>query len=367
MLLHKLMGAGQIENVLLNSNPFSGTSNWTPLNAGISESGGILSVDDNGTFGSARQLVTVTPNTNYTLSGYFWADGTNGTQAANIGMCFGSALGEVIADIQTPNTNSTTPVYGEITFNSGAYNSITIILSSINDNISFFKNIILKKSAIQPTTIDPYWSNVRLLLRCNGTNGSQIFTDESVNANSITVNGDAQISTNDVVYGTGSGKFDASGDGLQISGDFRQTSEFTIESWIKINENTTVESARLWSYIGSETTGRISFGFDSLNRLKYNIIGSSTQNVLTDPIPLNTWTHVAVSRRGSTIRGFINGALNVTRTLSGTVGNANGYRIWRGNLGGTDAAGLIDDYRFTQGVARYIRTFPPIQAELPVN
>jgi hypothetical protein len=84
-------------------------------------------------------------------------------------------------------------------------------------------------------------------------------------------------------------------------------------------------------------------------------------------VSLNTWSHVAFTRQGGTIRGFINGnlVLSVTDTrtyaavASATVG---------GGFGTTQPyTGYISDFRTTKGHARYTENFTPPTRKLGYN
>jgi hypothetical protein len=83
----------------------------------------------------------------------------------------------------------------------------------------------------------------------------------------------------------------------------------------------------------------------------------------TEPA-LNTWTHVAVTRAGSTWRLFINGKLESTNTYSGPLDGASVARELAVGLienGGWDwgYTGQMDNVRVTRGLARYTSNFTP--------
>jgi hypothetical protein len=182
----------------------------------------------------------------------------------------------------------------------------------------------------------------------------------------VNAGGNAQVTTSNFKYGNGAATFTGGSDGLSVSGDWRQTGDFTIELWVYLTSTPTNPWSRIVAMLGSDTASRYRFNFDNTNRLVYNLYGSGSYPILTDAIPLNTWTHVAISRAGSNIRGFVNGVLNYTRTLSGTLGHANGLGVWYLS-GAQNAPGLIDEYRFTQGVARYTTNFTPPDKAFPNN
>ena len=88
-------------------------------------------------------------------------------------------------------------------------------------------------------------------------------------------------------------------------------------------------------------------------------------------ISTNTWTHLAVSRSGTSLRGFINGTqvgstvtnstslLNVAqRPVIGTNGNTVSIENFNG---------YMDDLRITKGYARYTANFTPPTAAFPLQ
>ena len=80
---------------------------------------------------------------------------------------------------------------------------------------------------------DPYWDNVVLLLPMTGANGSTTFTDYSSTPKTITVNGNAQISTAESRFG-GSSAFSGSTGYLTVSHpdlNLSGVSAFTVECW----------------------------------------------------------------------------------------------------------------------------------------
>jgi hypothetical protein len=78
----------------------------------------------------------------------------------------------------------------------------------------------------------------------------------------------------------------------------------------------------------------------------------------TSAIPLNEWTHIALTRSGSTWRGFYNGQLEVTVTQSGTPSVGIGNITIGGDDSGERFVGYMDDVRYTRAV-RYTSTFTP--------
>ena len=222
---------------------------------------------------------------------------------------------------------------------------------------------------------DPDFANVSLLLHGDGTDGSTTFTDSSLNNFTVTANGDAQIDTAVKKFGTGSMEFDGSGDYLTCSASVAfdlalSAVDFTIEAWIYPKQNRTIHTiAAVWPQgIGIEQwifcirDGVVGFVWSPDNINDVFISGGS--------VPLNQWSHVAVTRSGNTFRLFLNGTQTATGTNSSTSGSSGPLTI--GYYGsGTGASttsywdGYIDDLRITKGVARYTTTFTPPAEPFP--
>jgi|GEM_PF-2415549 len=88
-------------------------------------------------------------------------------------------------------------------------------------------------------------ANTKLLLHCEGTDGSTVFTDDAVGGgHTVTANGDAQIDTAAYKWGSSSGFIDGDGDYLTIPDSanwdiFASNSDsWTIDLWVKHTDHT---------------------------------------------------------------------------------------------------------------------------------
>lgn len=210
---------------------------------------------------------------------------------------------------------------------------------------------------------------VKLLLRADGTNGSQTFLDSSINTRTVTVGGNALIDTTTKKYGTGSAYFDGSSDYLTsaASTDFNFDGDFTVECWMYAT--TQVRSYPAVFCISSSgypfNSGGLCLYFNHAsnpNKFILNIRSSSGFNGTIAP-GFNTWNHVAVTRSGSTVRLFVNGVLDASTTFSSAIFDSD-QPCWvgieasnRANL--TEFTGYIDDFRIVKGKAVYTANFTP--------
>lgn len=218
---------------------------------------------------------------------------------------------------------------------------------------------------------DPYFSNVSLLLKADGANGGTTFTDSSPNAFAVSRAGNTVISTAQSKFGGSSAYFDGSS-GLYLADNnaFTFDADFTIEAWVYLT------NTNGWrSIISHWNTPSFTFRVDNGRPyLAYRIGGIDVGRTGTSTlVSANTWTHVAVTRSGSTIRFFVNGVQDAsTFTAAGPLANSTN-RVDVGSFSNNGAlnnsyslAGYIDDLRVTKGVARYTENFTPPDS-LPIT
>lgn len=226
----------------------------------------------------------------------------------------------------------------------------------------------------------PFTSDGNTVVLLNFTNSG--ITDSAMMNNLETV-GNAQVSTSVVKYGTGSMLFDGSGDYLvRPDAEFLRLSsgDFTIEAWVYLTGNQPQFDGGVASYGATTTsagwtvaiTGSSAGG--TLNRLVYGVNASASGGAPlygVNGIALNTWTHIAVTKSGTTVRLFINGSLDNSGTVTATPTTSTSYFFYVGTQAYDPTAttrqfaGYIDDFRLTKGYARYITNFTPPPARLP--
>lgn len=229
--------------------------------------------------------------------------------------------------------------------------------------------IVIIRYQIGVADLDPHFSNVSLLLKADGAmNNSTTFFDNSTNNFAITRLGSTVNSTTQSKHG-GTSIYLPGSSALTMndSDAFAFDGDFTIEAWVYM---TSTSGAR--SIISQWAPSSFTFRVDNGRPYIAYRLGASDVGVqgTTTLVSANTWTHVAVSRSGSTIRLFVNGVQDATTaTAAGAFGNSTN-KISVGNLlnsvgafdtagGGYAFTGYIDDLRVTKGVARYTANFTP--------
>lgn len=217
---------------------------------------------------------------------------------------------------------------------------------------------------------DPFFANVALLMHLDGD-----FTDSSVNNflpsntalgllfdpsnpkfGSASLLSPAGISPgNGVVYGSAPAEF--------IIG----TGDYTVECWVY--ETGSTNFAQLFFSGGS--TGSNGFAIDvtfplsPVGRVRVERPGSDFFS--TQPMPLDQWVHLAVTRSSGTLRIFINGIISGSFSDPINYSSASNNRFFSANGFASSQDTFYDDFRFTVGVARYTSNFAPPTLPFPDN
>ena len=224
------------------------------------------------------------------------------------------------------------------------------------------------------TYYDPYFERTTLLLKMEGSNNGTTFLDSSLNPSITTIvpTGEVKTVTAQSKFGATSTYFDGSGDYLTINPasifNFA-SSDFTIEMWFYPTDAT---RRALFAFSSDFSLG-LDYHYQgtrninlwaSSNGSTWNMIVSDSggNGIGTLSLNLNAWNHVAMTRSGNTFRSFVNGVLDKSVTVSGSIytsGRTLRVGIW-GSVGTPlPLLGYIDNFRVTQGYARYTSTFIP--------
>ena len=212
---------------------------------------------------------------------------------------------------------------------------------------------------------DPYFSSVSLLLHCDGSNGSTSFTDSSGSPKTVSANGNAQVDTAIVKFGTGSLKLDGSGDYLSVPANTAfnfGTGNFTIEFFVNFQGT----AGQYMMDYSATNTSVISITPSTGNVFVYQ--GGFVLNTGSTPFSVNTWYHIALSRSGGTWTIYRDGVQYAQSTgLPSITFGSSSYSLYWGIAGNftVPAQAHFDEIRITKGVARYTSTFTPPSAQFP--
>lgn len=205
--------------------------------------------------------------------------------------------------------------------------------------------------------------NTKLLLHADGTNGSTTITDESITARTVTVAGNASISTVQNKFGGSAISLDGTGDYLSVgsSSDFALGSTFTAESFVyPTGMSADGYGSYLFDFRGSSANNWVLGMINSGGALKMYACGNLSGCVTgTITVSLNTWHHLAYVYSGNVITIYLDGVLD--GTLSKTFSQAASSLIIGAKSTGAQEyiTGYLDDIRITKGIARYTENFTP--------
>ena len=179
----------------------------------------------------------------------------------------------------------------------------------------------------------------------------------------FTAEGTTALSTDQAKFGTASVEFDGtSNQGVQQDSTSEFGSgDFTSEFWI-YSSSIRSQTSTLWDFrisgtglLLTNTNGQISFFKDGSG-------GSSPTSILTN----NTWHHIAIVRTGSTGNVYVDGNLQITRSI-GTDDYSSHTLLLGNNVFNSSGylSGYIDELR-NSNIVRYSSNFtPPSSAFTP--
>jgi len=217
---------------------------------------------------------------------------------------------------------------------------------------------------IPPTSSLTPITNTSLLLNFN--NGGII---DQHGTNVLETVGNTQLAPQDPYGGSYySNYFDGTGDYLTVPDNavFEMTDDFTVEAWFyctalpgsgAFGDIITKGAAGVYQpyYIFIRDSGALVF-YSSSNGSSWDV----ASNVSFGTIAINTWYHVAVSRSGSSLRMFLNGALiNTIPNSNALTNNVRAVAIGARSDGTEVFTGYISNVRIVKGTAVYTSTFTP--------
>jgi hypothetical protein len=191
----------------------------------------------------------------------------------------------------------------------------------------------------------------------------------------VTISGNTTIST--AQYPTGMTRsiyFDGTGDYLSIPSNAAfsfSTGDFTIEFWMHMTSYGSINQ-NILDFRGSSGSGtNIAIYIENVGGTGTKQLrlydGTSDAAVTSNNFPLNTWSHVAVTRSGTSLKFFVNGT-QVGSTSTNSTNYSNTAGIYIGAYSGPQAYyfGYISNLRVVKGIAVYTSSFTP-SAPLSVN
>lgn len=234
------------------------------------------------------------------------------------------------------------------------------------DDLRYTVGVARYYTAFTPAQSDPYWNNVSVLLPLNSdtvdVKGHTTTTSGSVTAGSSTQSRVYPYSTY-INSGLVLLPADAS---MEPAGN-----DFTYEFWYY-----TASSARQWVFAAAtdfwtalDYNGTSMGMWASSNGTSWNLMNSDAggNGLGTITMTLNKWHHIAFVRLGNVWTSYIDGVLNKSVTVAGSVIDKSTQQKRIGNHANNayPVNAYMNDFRFTKGVARYLTNFTPTDAPVP--
>ncbi len=208
---------------------------------------------------------------------------------------------------------------------------------------------------------DPHWASVFSLVHFNNADGSTTLTcQKGLAYNRV---GDPVVKSASALYGTSGGKFFGTNGynywrSSGVGGNF--SAVFTIEAMVRFTDAT-----QDWI--------PFSLGLNSYTLIPYlsgGVIKLQTfSGVLSGvtPVSAGQWVHIAVVKSAGTAYLYVNGILQGSKSNDGTNGRntitLGGAPNYFGQI--RNFKGDMDEFRMTDGVARYTANFTPPSAPFP--
>ena len=256
----------------------------------------------------------------------------------------------VASSTNTTNFNTTYPLYVGIINTSPA-----MLYNGYMANLRIVKGTAVYTSNFTPPT-SPVANIAGTVLLLNFANAAAYDASAKTNVATYT---NAAVSSAQKKFGTGSLYLDGSSrfQYVEENSNFIGNVNFTIECWFFQTNN--ASTSRLFTISSSL------FAQDSSAGFKLFWTPTSTELVSLSRPSLNTWTHFAITRQGTTFYVFVNGVLSGTTTSSVSSSTLGIGYIGSSNTASEFFNGYIDEFRITKGVARYTASFTVPDAPYP--
>ena len=260
------------------------------------------------------------------------------------------------------------------TTQSGGSPSTSTSFNIFNGVLGYISGLKISNTAVYTGTTltvptSPPTSDANTQLLCNFTNAG-IY--DSAAKNDLETVGNAQVSTTQAKWGTTSMYFDGTGDYLFVKSPSTDlcafgTGNWTVEMWlypITVSTTPTIFDTRPVNTNGNY----INLYADSSGTYLYV---NSTNVITGSALSINTWTHLAICRSGTSTKMFINGTQtgstysDSTNYLCGANRPSIGTNGFVPGVG--DFNGYIDDLRITKGYARYTTNFSVPTSAFPTQ
>lgn len=194
------------------------------------------------------------------------------------------------------------------------------------NSVNFFQCVAnyVSSNFTPPSTALPIITDTVLLI--SEIDSANLLTDSTANY-TITNNTSVTWAANSpFTDGSGSAYFDGANNYLQLEQNLTLSGDFTIEAFVY--RTVAVDDAdTIFSIQGSAGDWDAGGGGLVISAGRIDIAPISPPIFYSSPIQTNVWTHIAVSRKGSTIFVYLNGDLVATANEPSILGTGGGYPL----------------------------------------
>jgi hypothetical protein len=207
---------------------------------------------------------------------------------------------------------------------------------------------------------DPYFREVVLLIQGDGAS----IADASAYRRTLTVAGSA-LSTTQTKHNAKSISFN--GSNQSVSCAFASelsfaSNDLTIEAWVYMASNTGTWHTVLAKNAGPAAPSGMMRLLVQPGRVFFSISSTDYDWSSAPGMTLSAWHHVAVTKQGQNLRGFVDGVMvgSSSSAVSSIPNYFIGFRVGTQQDGDTfDLNGYADGVRVTNRIARYTADFTP--------
>jgi hypothetical protein len=377
-------GTGDYLSVPPNSNLALGTGDFTvewwyyPTDSGTTRY--LLDIYDNNS--SGRFLVQ--QNTDMSIGFYGSSAATRTVSTANalvkniwnhIAICRNSGTTRIFSNGVQVNTNYSDS--GNYTFTSTFLYFGTQNASGTQNTLGYCVDFrIIKGTGLYTTTFTPPTTPLTavsgtslLTLQTNQPANNNAFLDSSTNNFLVTRNNTTTQGTFSPYGPLWSNYFDGTGDYLGVTSNNAAfglgTGDFTIECWVYATSNPANGPGTIFdlrtTVNASATAGRV----NSSRQVMFYDGPANVETAFTNILlNLNTWSHIAWVRSGTTVTCYINGAVAGSVTVSSNLGTSQPCYIGTNQSPGYNWYGYVSNFRIVKGTAVYTSAFTPSTSPL---
>jgi hypothetical protein len=197
-------------------------------------------------------------------------------------------------------------------------------------------------------------ADTKLLLHCDGSDGSTIFTDSSASAHVATTVGTSQLDTAQKKFGTASGLFDGNSDYITFANhaDWNMgTGDFCMDCWVRFSDTSGAQFI-----ISYNENNDFAFVKEAIGTFAFYIGGLPEVEIPWSPVA-NTWYHLYGGRSGTTVYAAVNGVMGATGVSSFNVSDTGVLAVGASTVGNQFFKGWIDEARIIKGSNLYTSNF----------